>query len=97
MNYIDAIFARSNIQQICHFLLYGTECVEIGPDDYKLRIEEAWEPVTAVLKQAFPDQDEYDKIANEVCNYAAVSQDAYMEIGMRCCLRLAAQLLIVHC
>ena len=91
MSYIDNIFARTNIQQFREFLMHGVECAEISPQDYKQRIAEAWEPVTAVIRPHFSDQDEYEKITNEICAYASVTQDVYMEIGTQCGVILAAK------
>ena len=97
MSYIDAIFARLNLQQLRNFLMYGTETAEISPQDYKQRIAEAWEPVTAALKPHFPDGDEYEKITNEICAYAAVTEEVYMEIGLQCGAILADQLFPQAC
>ena len=97
MGYIDDIFTRSNIKQLQHFLLYGAENLESGPNDYKERMEAAWDSVAEVLKKAFPDQDDYEKVTNRVYGYAAVAQDVHMEIGLQCGAILMVQLLMGHC
>ena len=94
MNFIDQIFERLNLQQIQSFLLSGEELVKINPKDYKGRIDEAWETLAAILKQKFPEREEYEKIACEVSAYAGATGDVYMEIGIRCGVILAAQLLM---
>ncbi|MCL2342488.1 MAG: hypothetical protein FWC62_01110 [Firmicutes bacterium] len=93
MSYIDEIFTRLDMQQLREFLLHGVECVEVSPRDYKQRLQEAWEPVTAILKQKFPETEEYEKITDEVQHYAAVTEDVSMEIGLKCGAILAAELL----
>ncbi|MCL2343255.1 MAG: hypothetical protein FWC62_05085 [Firmicutes bacterium] len=93
MSYIDDIFARLDIQHLREFLLHGVECVEINPLGYKQRLQEAWEPVSAVLRSRFPEPEEYEKITDEVQHYASVTEDVSMEIGLKCGAILAAQLL----
>ena len=92
MDHIDEIFARLNLQQIQSFLLSGEELVKINPKDYKSRIDEAWASLAAILKQKFPEKEEYEKIACETNAYAGVIGDVHMEIGLKCGAILAAQL-----
>jgi len=94
MNHIDEIFQRLNLQQIQSFLLSGEELVEISHKDYKSRLEEAWKSLAAVLKQKFPEREDYENIAGEVFAYASVTEEVSIEIGMRCGAVLAMQLLI---
>jgi len=94
MSYIDNIFARTNIQQLREFLLHGAECIEISSKDYIQRIEDAQKPILERIKKSFPDQEEHEKITSEVYGYAAVAEDVYMEIGLKCGAILEAQLLL---
>ena len=92
MDYIDKIFARLDIQQIREFLLSGGECAEISPKAYQERLDEAWEPVNAMIKSKFPCEEEQEKITAELSRHAAVTQDVFMEIGLQCGAVVAAQL-----
>ena len=93
MNYIDEIFERADIQHIREFLLSGMECIQTSPKSYQQRLNEAWEPVDAVIKSKFPDEKEQEKIFNEITRHAAATQDVYTEIGLQCGAILAARLL----
>ncbi|MCL2344026.1 MAG: hypothetical protein FWC62_09060 [Firmicutes bacterium] len=94
MSYIDEIFARLNLQQIQSFLLYGEELVKINPKDYQRRIDEAWASLSKMLKEKFPEQEEYEKIVWEVYAYASATENIHMEIGLKCGAVLEAQLLM---
>ena len=93
MNYVDEIFMRSNLQSLREFLLHGAEDETPGPDpnNYKRRIDEAWQVVDELLRQNIPDKNEYERMANRIHHYASVHQDVYMEIGLKCAAKLAAQ------
>ena len=93
MSYITEIFERLDLQQIREFLLHGVGCFEISRETYKRRLESAGKPAFKMIDEKFPNEEERDKIAGDVCNYASVTQDVYMEIGMRCGAVLAMQLL----
>ena len=97
MSYIDDIFARLNIQQLREFLLHGVECAEVSPRNYKQRLDEAWKPALELIKQRFPEMEEYEQITNKVQIYAAATEEVSMEIGLKCGAILAAQLLTVPC
>lgn len=93
MSYISEIFDRLDIQHIREFLLHGVECVELTDKPYKQRIDDARKPAIDFIYKKFPNQDECEKITDEVYNYASETQDVYMEIGMQCGATLALQLL----
>ena len=94
MNHVDEIFARLNLQQIQSFLLSGEELGEISSKDYKSRIDEAWKPLTALLKQKFPETEEYEKIMSKVYACASTTENVHMEVGIQCGATLAVQLFI---
>ena len=59
MNHHEKIFSRATIQQICTFLLYGGEgCFDRTPCPYKQHKENAYEEMTAVLREKYPDEME---------------------------------------
>ena len=96
MDFIDQFFARLNLQQIQSFLLSGEERTDISHKDYKSRLDEAWKSLAAVLKQKFPEKEEYEQIACEANAYAGATGDVYMEIGLKCGAALALQFLIFN-
>ena len=93
MSYIDEIFARLDIQHLREFLLHGVEEVDITMKSDEERIDEKQKLAIEMIKQKFPDMDEYEQITCAVYDYAAAIEDAYMEIGMKCGAVLAVQLL----
>ena len=91
MDYIDKIFARLDIQHIREFLLYGMECAQITPKSYQQRLDEAWEPVNAIIKNKFPCEKEQEEIIIELSRLTTVTQDVFVEIGMQCGAALTTQ------
>ena len=68
------------------------EC-DVSNETFKQRLEAAGKYVFELIDEKFLDGEERDKIAAYVHHYASVSQDVYMEIGMKCGAALAMQLL----
>jgi len=92
MSYITKIFERLDLQQIREFLLYGTECAKVSEEDYKQRLETVRSHVSEVIDN-FPGEVEKEKVEDSIYDYVNVTQDVYMEIGMKCGAVLAMQLL----
>ena len=89
----DNIFLRPNLQQLWAFLLHGEENMDSEPKDYSQRIDEAWQFLEASLKKHIPDQKLCEAQTNIIHHYASAVRDVYMEIGLRCGVMLAAELL----
>lgn len=86
-------FSRATIQQICTFLLYGGEgCFDRTPCPYKQHKENAYEEMTAVLREKYPDEMELDKVVGAVGIYTGAIEEIYFEIGFRIGLQLAEEL-----
>lgn len=83
MNHIDDIFKRCNIQQICQFILYGTECVSIDSPSYKERISNANNALLSFLKPKYPNEREFEEIIEHIYNYSGVIEEVYMEIDLK--------------
>lgn len=92
MSYYSKIFERLDIQQIREFLLYGTECIQKDPRSYKQRMDTASDEMHKLLDELFPDRSEREKIADAICDYSDECKSVYMEIGLQCGLKLAAQI-----
>lgn len=91
MNYIDEIFLRADIQQIREFLLHGVETTHVNPCSYKERTERALKCVTAQLHEIYPEEKEYQKVADLVYDCVSAFEEVYMEIGLQAGTILAAQ------
>ena len=93
MSCISGIFNRLDIQYIRGFLVSGTECPDFSDKTYKERIDEAENELFEKIKNKIPVVEDYDEIVDNIGNYAYEIQNVYMEIGMQCGAKLAAQLL----
>lgn len=93
MNYISEIFGRLSLQHIREFLLHGTAEASISTQSYFNRLKSAEKLCTGTLHNSFPNEDEYDRIINDIYALVTATQDIYMEIGLRCGAALAIQLL----
>ena len=93
MSEFDAIFSRLNLQHLREFLLDGADSPEVSPLDYRRRIEEAWEPVTAAIRSRFPDEEAYEDVIQKIDLYTFAIQNVYMEVGLKCGAILIARLL----
>lgn len=82
MNYIDRIFMRADPQQICQFLLYGVEG-RSDPRSCKKRVENAQKRVMERLREAYPDEKEYEEMSGLLFDCMGVVEEVTMEIGMQ--------------
>lgn len=91
MNFISEIFERANLQQICDFLLYGAEAVQISDKSYEQRIKEADHQMIAVIKENLPNYNdtEIENVINRISNYCLDLEKVYMEIGIQCGIMLS--------
>ncbi len=93
MNYIDTIFQRLDIQQMCEFLMRGTGLKDISGKSCYDRLEDAQKEMRVFFQNKFPDMNECEKVTTVIYSYAGVCEEVYMEIGMMCGVKLALQLL----
>lgn len=92
MDYVDEIFARSDLQQIREFLLHGTECIKISPFSYKERIEHTLKKLMVRLHEEYPNEQEYEEITALVFDYASALEEVNMEIGLQVGAALCGQM-----
>lgn len=95
MNWIDKIFLRSNIRQLCSFLMDGADLDKRYEDDrpFKQRIEEEERPIWRLLEKTFSDKKELDEAADKLSSALVVNQHVFMEIGIRAGASLMLDLL----
>lgn len=93
MNYTSEIFERANIQHIREFLLHGVPCCEISDKSYEDRIDELQKAAISSVERGFSDTREREAVVSQIFNYADAVESVYMEIGMKCGMLLAVQLL----
>jgi len=93
--YINAAFARVNLEQIRSFILTGLEDKqELLDEQYNARLEKASEPIYNRLSSLYPSANELTEPANELSHALSTFQDVYMEIGMKAGAKLLYQLIV---
>lgn len=94
MDLIKEAFTRMNLQQLQHFLLYGTEELDREKQPYSDRLEKESEPIQKRLESLYPIQSQMDEAAAELSQALISFEEVYMEIGMKARARLILHLLI---
>lgn len=92
MSYITDMFARANLQQICGFLLYGAEYVQVSDKSYEERINEADKQIISIIREKFPKDDEAENIIDSIMNCCGTFEKTYMEIGFKCGIMISMEL-----
>ena len=93
MNYIDEIFARADIRQICEFLSSGTGEDEPDRRPFIERLQSADTHFHDQLAKEFPENPErVERLWNSMDDPTAVYEDVFMEIGLRIGFSLAVQI-----
>lgn len=88
----NKVFERVNLQFLREFLLYEGECEkEIGT--YQERLSRAERLVIDKLR-LYPKLCTRTELTDTLYHYVNVTQNVYMEVGIKCGAMLAAQLLI---
>ena len=82
MNYIEQIFDRANIQDVCEFLLHGNERMDFSSLNYKERPEEKEKQVITFLEQKYPRKADCDKIMCEIYSYITEIENVYLEVAV---------------
>ena len=93
MDYINNAFARVNLYQISHYLLYGAECNADEIPSYRDALKDGCDPIYKRLDVLYPDLTERDKALADLSQALAAYESAYMELGMKAGARLMHQLL----
>ena len=90
MYYLDELFRRADIQQIREFLLNGVEG-SVDPRSYRERIDRAQESVISRLNEKYPDEREFEELAELVYAYGSAVEEVALEIGLQAGAILVAQ------
>ena len=90
---ISEIFARTDIEQVMAFILYGAENSSISTESYNTRINKATRPIVNRLNEIYANADDKDNAQSDLSQALAIYQNVYMEIGMKAGAKLLYQLL----
>lgn len=93
MSYISEIFERTNLQKIRSYLLSGVECKSTDNKTYKQRLDSIENLTFDKIEATLHNMKEYDELTNCISSYTTVTQEVYMEIGMKCGALILMQLL----
>lgn len=81
------------MQKIRSYLLSDVECESTNNKTYKQRIDSIEYLTFDKIETTLHDMKEYDELTNCISSYTTVTQEVYMEIGMKCGALLIIQLL----
>ena len=93
-DYINAAFARMDLQQIREFLLGDTRYKSLDKRTYRERLEQTHAPIYKRITDCYADATERTKAENELADALNAQQQVYMEMGMKAGARLIYQLLL---
>lgn len=91
-NYIDDMFDRTNLSQICAFLLYGAQSFA-AQRPYEDWTTAAHDELMEQLQKSVPDRQEQNQLATLVYSYAGAVETLSMELGLKAGARLMLALL----
>lgn len=93
MDYIKGVFKRMDLQQIRHYLLYGTEELAFNGQPYSDRLKNETDPIYNCLVSLYPDEKELDMAAADLSKALIAYESVHLELGMKAGARLMCQLL----
>ncbi len=94
MDYIKSAFERMKLFQIRSFLLNGTDDFGCDIHPYHDTIEEGCSPIRKRLERIYPDGEELDEAADDLCQALNAYEQVYTELGMKAGARILFQLLL---
>ena len=88
------IFERLRLSKFTQYLIYGMdEDVHHDSLSYDERIKGSEEHILKFLRMNFPEHMEYDSVVETFLDHGNVMKEVYMEIGVKCGISLATQLM----
>ena len=92
-NYINEIFERADLQQICEFFVSGLETEEPDLRPYGERLEESSLHIVNRMKYITKDEQEFSDYYDDFSEANTAYTKVFLEIGMKVGARLMFQLL----
>ncbi|MCL2852800.1 MAG: hypothetical protein FWE20_07190 [Defluviitaleaceae bacterium] len=93
MGYVDNIFERVELRQVCSFLLNGSESLETRNYKYETVLEDGSSSILKRLKDTYPDEREFEKAVADLSEAFTAYEEVYTEIGMKLGARIVFELL----
>ena len=100
MDHETEIFKRANLQKIREFLLMGSEQLDQLNGTYDEELRTATEKMRSKVREYLKDKEtediekEEDNAMNYIFEFADIYEKVYMEIGIKCGIKLAKELKI---
>jgi len=88
MSYIDEIFAKTNVQVLREFLLYGNAGTEHTAESYEKRMNAAYDKLLCVVKK-YDSAGEDSELYTTMVALLTEHENVYMEIGIQAGFLLA--------
>lgn len=90
MSYIDDIFERADIQQICSFLMTGAVSKTVT-GSHHTRLNTASTALLDELHSAVGNEKQYERLEALATEAMSVSGYVFLEIGIKVGIKLAGQ------
>lgn len=90
-NYIEKIFERADIRQICSFLLNGVPAQDKDERSYFTRLNLSKDKVQAIANEQLQDEFIAEKFMETMYESWNTYQNVYMEIGIKIGMKLASE------
>ena len=88
METYENILSRADLQQIAAFLIHGSGRKLLDGGSAMQRIHQLQIQVDELLEQSVPDIDQRDTISDALGELYSVTQNAYLELGLRAAFRM---------
>ena len=93
-NYINAAFARMNLEQVCALILQGTEKKAQNGEPYHVQLKNATDPIYNRINSLYSVPSELTDASNDMAMALSAYEAVYTEIGMKAGARMVYQLLL---
>lgn len=92
MNYVNSLFERCHMENICHFLLYGVEPNEKNAQSYYERTRKVYDEFNEWLKKQCESFEEYEKQSKYIDSLTSQMENVFLQIGFRAGVMFAMDL-----
>lgn len=92
MENIQEMQERTDIQRICHFVMYGVDINDFNKPVDTEYLEKVRKIVTDKLRNKFPDDNEYEEIMGNLYDYEDALEKVSVEAGIKSGFKMALQL-----
>ncbi len=93
MDFINKIYSRSKISNLCYYFLYGSEPLMEQTQSLNNRIKTSNKELTDFLDEKYPNVKEFNKISEKIYSHIGTTEKVYFELGFRMGAKFISELL----